>query len=53
MKNSQVENKQEREAGSQIDWRAFRRREKMIKGEERLAEAGKMKGASRPGLALG
>lgn len=41
LKNSQVKNKQGREVGSQIFWRAFRRREKMIKGEEGLAVRGR------------
>lgn len=53
LKNSQLKNRQSREAESQICWKAFRGREKMIKGEEGLAERGGMKRASRQGLAQG
>lgn len=41
LKNSQMKNRQGRKVGRQIHWRAFRGREKMIKGEEGLAARGR------------
>jgi hypothetical protein len=43
LKNSQEKNRQGKEAGSQTRWRAFRGREKTIKGEEGLAEGERLK----------